>query len=93
MKLELIKRNGMLCGIAILEEREKVMIAREGELWRICESCCEREALAFCRTHVKYVCGDCIAKAPAVHLNCQFISIAVARDLARTAQQYQEVEA
>jgi hypothetical protein len=77
MTFQLIKRDGKIKGLVVLfgEGRVVEIVVPRGEMWRICESCGAREALVFCRTHVKYVCGECLRKAPAVHFNCQFISM------------------
>jgi hypothetical protein len=95
MTVQLIKRDGKIKGLVVLfgEGRVVEIVAPRGEMWRICESCGAREALVFCRTHVKYVCGECLRKAPAVHFNCQFISMSVARELAESAQKFGAVEA
>jgi hypothetical protein len=95
LTIQLIRRAGKVTGLAVLfGEGQVVEISHpEGELWRICESCGVREALVFCRVHSKYVCGPCLRTAPAVHRGCEFLSMAVARELARQAQKYTEVEA
>jgi hypothetical protein len=95
MTFQLIKRDGKIKGLVVLfgEGRVVEIVVPRGEMWRICESCGAREALVFCRTHVKYICGPCLQKAPAVHCNCQFISMSVARELAEQAQKHAEVEA
>ena len=95
MTIQFIRRDGKIKGFALLvgENRVLEIAVPRAEMWRICESCFEREAIVFCRTHTKYVCGPCLGLIPAVHLNCQFISKAVARDLAEHAQKYAEVEA
>jgi hypothetical protein len=95
MTFQLIKRDGKIKGLVVLfgEGRVVEIVVPRGEMWRICESCGAREALVFCRTHVKYVCGPCLQKAPAVHCNCQFISMSVARELAESAQKFGAVEA
>lgn len=90
MTLQLIRRDGKVCGIVLLGEGEQIVVTRKGELWRICESCGVREALAFCCTHAKYICQPCLEGAPDIHRRCRFISNALARELAR---QFAEVEA
>ena len=96
MTFQLIRKDGELRGFAVLLGRGRIIAAvgaREAELWRICDStACSNEALVFCRTHSKYVCGKCLAKLPPVHSCCEFISVSVARDLAQRAQKYAEVE-
>jgi hypothetical protein len=97
MTVQIIRKDGKFRGIALMLGEGRIIAAmgssdRE-ELWRICDSCCVHEAIVFCRTHAKYVCGSCLAAYPSeVGRECAFISVSVARDLAQRAQRYAEVE-
>lgn len=95
MTLQLIRQDGRLKGFAFFFGDAKVIVAAEPpqEYWRICECCFRREALVFCRTHCKYVCGSCLAQLPAVHRGCEFISTSIAREIAERAQRWGEIEA
>ena len=95
MTIQLIRKDGRVKGFAFFfgDARLIAMAEPPKEYWRICECCYRHEALVFCRTHAKYVCGNCLGQLPSVHTGCNFISVAVARDLALQARKYAEVEA
>ena len=95
MTLQWIRKEGRIRGVAVLlgEARVIAVGAPAEELWRVCDCCQFREALVFCRTHSKYICGPCLSKLSPVHRGCEFISVAVARDVAQRATQFAEIEA
>lgn len=94
MTFQWIRKDGQLRGFAVFVGKARIVAvgAPEQELWRICDCCGVREAIVFCRTHTKYICGICLAQLSPVHRGCEFISVAVARDLAERAQRFAEVD-
>lgn len=106
MKLQLIRKDGKIRGIAFFRGEAKIVAASEGgrsTYWRICDHCTTHEAFVFCRTHNQYVCARCIewhgrrsvAGDFILGYACQLLSLAVVRDLAESAslQTKDEVEA
>ena len=77
--------KGKLRGIAVLFGRGRVEAGRHKETpWRICDSCTEHQAIAFCRSDNVYVCAECLP----VHTMpgfCRFLSVKAAREIATSA--------
>jgi hypothetical protein len=94
MTFQWIRKDGEIRGFALMLGEGRVIAASvpDRELWRVCDCCTVSEAIVFCRTHSKYLCGICLAQLPSVHRGCEFISVAVARDLVQRAEKYAEVE-
>lgn len=94
MTVQIIRKDGKIQGFALLlgELRVLAVGAPREELWRICDECAVNPGVVFCRSHCRYVCSKCLAEGPR-HRHCEFISMAVARDLAEKAQRWAEVEA
>lgn len=90
MTFTLIRKNGRIRGIAITLGDTRIVAATEPgkSPWRVCDVCYVRDALVFCRRHGKYICGSCLGHVPSVHAGCEFLSVAVARDLARLGEKY-----
>jgi len=93
MTLQVIRKDGKVKGFALMFGEGRIIAAgvEDRELWRICDFCGVDEALVFCRTHSRYICGRCLAQLPSIHTGCMFISMAVARDLVQHAQKWAEV--
>jgi len=96
MTLQVIRKDGKVKGFALMFGKGRILSAAalgldDAELWRVCESCGVDEAIVFCRTHSRYICGRCLAQLPSIHTGCMFISMAVARDLVQHAQKWAEV--
>src|SRR5579864_633431 len=64
MNLQVFRKDGKIRGLAMLRGTgTKVLEVSDdsrAEYWRICEHCTVREAVVFCCTHAKYVCGECL---------------------------------
>lgn len=93
MTFQLIRKDGELRGFAVFFGEARILVAGrpEAELWRVCDLCSVFEAAVFCRTHSKYICCVCLRKLSPVQERCEYISVAVARDLARRAERFTEV--
>lgn len=93
MTFQWIRKDGEIRGFAVMRGDALVIAAKvpEQELWRVCDCCHVSEAIVFCRTHSKYICGACLAQLSPVHRGCEFISVQVARDLVQRAEKYAEV--
>lgn len=87
MTFELLRgKNGRIEGLVL-----RVVQPDKREYWRICESCTVREAVVFCRSHVRFVCEHCIERCVTEDVECAFISSSVARELATVAMIRAEV--
>jgi hypothetical protein len=85
MKLQVLRNHsGQLVGVAFVRGEASVVVAQPAHnrrYHRICEVCCTREAVIFCRAHALYVCNHCIdVHATISDGACNVISMAVAAE-------------
>lgn len=92
MRIQIIRKDGKIHGLAIVRGQGKVLAAQQGSTyWRICEHCCENEANVFCKTHARFVCVRCLSfhGKQSVGGNfilgyaCRLVSLAHYRELAK----------